>query len=69
MTEKNLRIVNMLDILQRAYIDGVIPSIIDDGDHDDRIEQIDKLIAEINAESNTESNQKPRRSISTDNSF
>lgn len=38
------KIVNYLETLKRVYADEVMPTVIDDGDHEERIEEIQTLI-------------------------
>jgi hypothetical protein len=47
MTKKTAiaRATSLLDILRNVYEDDAMPSMIDEGDAEERIEQIDDVIA------------------------
>lgn len=45
--EKILRATDLLSILRQVYEDDAMPSMIDEGEADDRIEEIDDAIKNL----------------------
>ena len=43
----NKRIYFFLMVLRQVYEDGVMPSMIDDGDHEERINEIEDILTSI----------------------
>ena len=41
-------VISYLETLKQVYADNAMPTMIDDGDHEERIEDIDGLIEYLN---------------------